>query len=352
MKDALTRHFARAWLAIAVAMAAVAPLRGHAQQPAPAPAATSASPAASPGPLPSWNDTAPRRALLAFVADVTTPGSPSFVPVDERIAVFDNDGTLWAEQPLYFQFVFLLDQVKQAAPKHPEWKDDPAFKALMSRDPKAVQQVGLKPVLKLVAQANSGMSTDAYDTAIRDWLARAEHPKFKRPYTKLVFQPMLELLRHLRANGFKTFIVSGGSIEFMRVFAQDVYGIPPEQVVGTITEVTYKLVDGKPRLIRQPKVDFVDDGPGKPAGIYRAIGRKPILAFGNSDGDWQMLQWTASNARPHFMALVHHTDAEREFAYDRQSKIGKLDKALDDANAKGWTVVDMKQDWNRVFAFQ
>jgi phosphoserine phosphatase len=303
-------------------------------------------------PLLSWNDTAPKQAILQFVTDVTTPGSPKFVPADERIAVFDNDGTLWAEQPIYFQFAFLVDQVRAAAPKHPEWKDDPAFKALMARDMKALAQIGLKPVMRLVAQANSGMSTADYDTSIRDWLARAKHPRFGRPYTEMVYVPMLELLQFLRANAFKTFIVSGGSIEFMRVFAQDVYGIPPEQVVGTITEVTYKLVDGKPLLVRQPKIDFVDDGPGKPVGIYRAIGRQPIFAFGNSDGDWQMLQWTAASPRPHFMGLVHHTDAAREWAYDRQSKIGTLDKALDDANAKGWTVVDMQHDWNKVFAFQ
>jgi phosphoglycolate phosphatase-like HAD superfamily hydrolase len=303
-------------------------------------------------PLPSWNDTGPKQAILKFVADVTTPGAPTFVPVDERIAVFDNDGTLWAEQPIYFQVMFLVDQVRKAAPRHPEWKDDPAFKALMARDMKALAQIGMKPVLKLVAQANSGMTTAAYDASIRDWLARMKHPKFGKPYTEMVYVPMLELLTYLRGNGFKTFIVSGGSIEFMRVFAQDVYGIPPEQVIGTVTDTQFKVVGGKPVLIRLPKVEFVDDGPGKPVGIYRNIGRQPIFAFGNSDGDWQMLQWTAAAARPHFMGLVHHTDAVREWAYDRQSKIGKLDKALDDANAKGWTVVDMKQDWNKVFAFQ
>lgn len=206
--------------------------------------------------------------------------------------------------------------------------------------------------MRILAQANTGMSTTAYEASLRDWFARAKHPKTGRPYTEMVYVPMLELLQYLRGSGFKTFIVSGGGIEFMRVFAQQVYGIPPEQVIGTIVDVSWKVVDGNPALIRRPKVDFVDDGPGKPVGIYRAIGRPPIFAFGNSDGDWQMLQWTAASARPHLMGLVHHTDAAREWAYDRDSKIGKLDKALDDANVKGWTVVDMKQDWNKVFAFQ
>ena len=303
-------------------------------------------------PLPSWNDGPAKQAIVKFVSDVTTQGAPRFVTPEQRIAVFDNDGTLWAEQPMYFQLAFMLDQLKAAAPKHPEWKDLPAFKALIARDHKALAAMGPKPVLKLLAVANSGMTVAAYDKTIRDWLATAKHPKFQRPYTDLVYAPMQELLSYLRANGFKTFIVSGGSIEFMRPWAEKAYGIPPEQIVGTITETTLTVVDGKPVLMRSPKIDFVDDGPGKPVGIYRAIGRRPIFAFGNSDGDWQMLQWTAAGEGPRFMGLVHHTDAEREFAYDRQSKIGKLDKAWDDALKHGWTVVDMKHDWNKVFAFQ
>jgi phosphoglycolate phosphatase-like HAD superfamily hydrolase len=303
-------------------------------------------------PLPSWNDGPARQAIVKFVGEVTAPGAPTFVPVEQRIAVFDNDGTLWAEQPLYFQFVFMLDQVKAAAPKHPEWKSDPAFKALVAHDRGALAQMGVKPVLKLLAVANSGMTTAQYDKTIRDWLTTARHPKFNRPYTDLVYAPMQELLAYLRQNGFKTFIVSGGSIEFMRPWAEKAYGIPPEQIVGSITDTKLETQGGKPVLVRMPKVDFVDDGPGKPVGIYRAIGRQPIFAFGNSDGDWQMLQWTAAGEGPRFMGLVHHTDAQREFAYDRQSKIGRLDKALDDANARGWTVVDMKQDWSRVFAFE
>jgi phosphoserine phosphatase len=288
---------------------------------------------------------------MKFVADVTTVGTSTYVASEDRIAVFDNDGTLWAEQPIYVQFAFMLDQVKTAAPKHPEWKDDPVFKALQANDRKALEAMGPKPLLKLMAVANAGMSTAEYDRTIREWLASARHPKFDRPYTDLVYVPMQELLAYLRQNGFKTFIVSGGGIEFMRPWAEKAYGIPPEQIVGTITETKFSIVDGKPVLTRTPKTDFFDDGPGKPVGIYRAIGRQPILAFGNSDGDWQMLQWTAAGNGPRFMGLVHHTDAEREFAYDRQSRIGHLDKALDDANAKGWTVVDMKRDWNKVFGF-
>ena len=304
-------------------------------------------------PLPSWNDGPAKQAIVKFVADVTTPGAPTFVAVEDRIAVFDNDGTLWAEQPLYFQALFMIDRVKAEAPKHPEWKNDPAFKSLMARDHAALAAVGTKAILQLLAKANAGMTTQAYDRMIRDWLETARHPKFNRPYTELVYVPMQELLAFLRANGFKTFIVSGGSIEFMRPWAEKAYGIPPEQIVGTITDTQFSIVNGEPRLTRLAKIAFIDDGPGKPVGIYRAIGRQPILAFGNSDGDWQMLQWTAAGKRgPRFMGIVHHTDAEREYAYDRNSKIGRLDKAWDDAIAKGWTVVDMKRDWNRVFAFQ
>jgi phosphoserine phosphatase len=315
-------------------------------------AALWAAAAVAQSPLASWNDGPAKQAIVEFVAGVTKAGAPTFVAPEDRIAVFDNDGTLWAEQPLYFQFLFMLDQVRTAAPKHPEWKDDPAFKALMARDHAALAAMGPKPVLKLLAVANSGMTTTAYDKTIRGWLETARHPRFNVPYTELVYVPMQELLSYLRANGFKTFIVSGGSIEFMRPWAEKAYGIPPEQVIGTISETKYGIVDGKPVLTRMPKVDFVDDGPGKPVGIYRNIGRQPILAFGNSDGDWQMLQWTAAGDGPRFMGLVHHTDAEREYAYDRISKVGKLDKAWDDAVAKRWTVVDMKKDWNKVFAFQ
>ncbi|MDR5781586.1 HAD family hydrolase [Caballeronia sp. LZ065] len=298
--------------------------------------------------LPSWREGPAREAIIKFVDGVTREGSPSYVPPAERIAVFDNDGTLWSEQPLYFQFVFMLEEVKTVAPKHPEWRNNPAFRALAAHDQAAIaaQQ---KEVMKLVAIANSGMTVDEYDSAIRAWLATAKHPKFQRPYTELVYQPQLELLAYLRANGFKTFIVSGGTVEFMRVFAERVYGIPPEQVVGSSQVVKYEMHDGKLALVREPKIDFVDDGPGKPVGIYRNIGRRPILAFGNSDGDLQMLQYTAEQTRPHLALIVHHDDATREFAYDRQSKVGKLDRAWDEALAKGWIVVSMKDDWNAIY---
>lgn len=303
-------------------------------------------------PLPSWNDGPSKQAIVTFVTDTTTPGSSKLIAPEDRIAVFDNDGTLWSEQPLYFQFLFMLDQVKAAAPKHPEWKDNPAFKALAANDHEALAEIGLKPVVELLAVANSGMTTTEYDQTIRHWLDTARHPRFKRPYTDLVFRPMQEVLAYLRANGFKTFIVSGGSIEFMRPWAEKAYGIPPEQVVGTISDVKFELKDGKPILIREPKISFVDDGPGKPAGIYRAIGRQPVFAFGNSDGDQQMLEWTAARDGASFMGLVHHTDATREFSYDRQSKIGKLDKALDEAMQKHWTVVDMKKEWKVIYPWE
>ena len=308
------------------------------------------SAAVSANALPSWNDTATRRAILAFVAKVTTPGSADFVPVAERIAVFDNDGTLWSEQPLYFQFVFMLEQVKAAAPAHPEWKDNPAFQALVAKDLKALAALGEKSLLELLSAANTGMSTEAYDKTIRDWLATARHPKTGKLYTDMVFLPMQELLAHLRANGFKTFIVSGGSVEFMRPWTAAAYGIPPEQVVGSLSDVKFELKNGEPVLVRQPNLfAFMDDGPGKPVGIYRAIGHRPIAAFGNSDGDLQMLQWTTAGSGARFGLIVHHDDAAREYAYDRQSHIGKLDKALDEAAAKGWTVVSMKDDWSAIY---
>ncbi len=302
--------------------------------------------------LPSWNEGDAKARILAFVQAVTDPKSKDFVAPPERIATFDNDGTLWSEQPLYFQFLFMLEQVKAAAPKHPEWKENAAFKALVAKDQKALAEMGQKPILELLVAANSGMSVAAYDKTIRLWLANARHPKFKRPYTDLVFLPMQELLAYLRDNGFKTFIVSGGSVEFMRPWASQAYGIPPENIIGSQQDVKFELVDGKPTLLREPKLAFVDDGPGKPVGIYRHIGLRPIAAFGNSDGDQQMLEFTAAGGGKRLMLLVHHDDAQREFAYDRQSHIGKLDKAWDEAKAKSWTVVSMKTDWKKIFAFE
>ena len=303
-------------------------------------------------PLASWNDGPAKQGIVTFVDAVTQKGGKDFVPESERIAVFDNDGTLWSEQPIYVQFVFMLDQLKAVAPKHPEWKSNAAFNALVAQDKKALAELGQKPILELLAVANSGMTVGEYDQSIRTWLKSARHPQLKRPYTELVYAPMQELLEYLRANGFKTFIVSGGSVEFMRPWAEQAYGIPPEQIIGTQQEVNFAMRDGKPVLTRAPKVVFVDDGPGKPIGIYRQLGRRPIAAFGNSDGDLQMLKVTAAGAGRRLMLIVHHDDAEREVAYDRQSHIGKLDKAWDEAKAGNWIVVSMKSDWKRIFAFQ
>ncbi len=304
-------------------------------------------------PLPSWNEGAAKTSITDFVARVTAQGSSDFVPVEQRIATFDNDGTLWAEQPIYFQLQFAVDRVKAMAPKNPEWEQQEPFKSLLAGDDRALAAQGQKGIVALVTVAHSGMTTDEFAKSVADWLATAKHPRFNRPYNELVYQPMIELLAYLRANGFKTFIVSGGGVEFMRVWAQAVYGIPPEQVVGSSGVTEFKSgADGKPALMKTPKVEFIDDGPGKPSGINRFIGRRPILAFGNSDGDHQMLQWTVSGSGARFVGIVHHTDPEREYAYDRASHIGKLDKALDEGTEKGWTIVDMKRDWKRVFPFE
>ncbi|HEX2888439.1 HAD family hydrolase [Vineibacter terrae] len=301
-------------------------------------------------PLPSWNDGDAKKAITDFVERVTHEGVANYVKPAERIAVFDNDGTLWAEQPAYFQLAFALDRVKAMAPQHPEWKTKQPFKAVLEGDQRALAAAGEKGLLQIVAATHAGMTTEAFAKTVADWLATARHPRFNRPYDQLVYQPMLEVLAYLRANGFKTFIVSGGGVEFMRVFAERTYGIPPEQVVGSSGVVKFQIgKDGKPSLTKEAKVEFIDDGPGKPVGINRFIGRRPIFAFGNSDGDQQMLQYTAAGEGARFMGLVHHTDAEREFAYDRKSHVGKLDKALDEAIARKWTVVDMKKDWRTVF---
>jgi len=301
-------------------------------------------------PLPSWNDGAVKKAITDFVSRVTTQGGADFVPAEQCIATFDNDGTLWCEQPFYFQLAFAFDRIKAMAPQHPEWKTTQPFRAILDKDMKALAASGEKGLLQIVATTHSGMTTDEFSKAVVEWTASARHPRFDRTYTQLVYQPMLELLSYLRANGFKTFVVSGGGIEFMRPWVEKVYGIPPEQVVGSSGAVKFQIgANGKPELQKLPKVEFIDDGPGKPVGINRFIGRRPIFAFGNSDGDLQMLQWTAAGEGARFMGIVHHTDADREYAYDRQSKIGKLDKALDEAMARGWTVVDMKKDWAKVF---
>jgi phosphoglycolate phosphatase-like HAD superfamily hydrolase len=300
-------------------------------------------------PLPSWNDGKAKQSIVDFVAKVTKEGSPDFVPPAERIATFDNDGTLWAEQPMYFQLLFTLDRVKSLVPQHPEWKEREPFASLLKSDLKGVLAGGEKALMEIMAGTHAGMTTEEFEKIVKDWLATAKHPTTKRPYTEMVYQPMLELLAYLRANGFKTFIASGGGIEFMRAFAEKVYGIPPEQVIGSSSKLKFELREGKPVLVKLPEIDFIDDKDGKPVGIQQHIGRRPIAAFGNSDGDLQMLQWTAAGPGARFCLYVHHTDAVREWAYDRKSHIGQLDKGLDEAAAKGWTVVNMKDDWKTIF---
>lgn len=310
--------------------------------------AFAASIAQAADPLPSWNDGAAKQSIVAFVTRVTTRGK-DFVAERERIATFDNDGTLWAEQPIYFQFTFALERVRALAPRHPEWKDTEPFASLLRGDLEGVLADDEHALLEIVVATHSGMTTEEFEKIVKDWLVTARHPKFKRRYTALAYQPMLELLAYLRAHGFKTFIVSGGGIEFMRAFAEQVYGIPPEQVIGSTGKQKFELRDGKPVLVKLPDLDFIDNEEGKPIAIQKFIGRRPIAAFGNSDGDLQMLQWTAAGTGPRLCLYVHHTDAEREWAYDRQSSIGELDEGLDEARRRGWTVVDMKTDWKRIF---
>lgn len=303
-------------------------------------------------PLPSWNDGPAKASIVKFVTSVTGKNSPAFVPADARIATFDNDGTLWAEQPMYFQLFFALDRIKVLAPQHPEWKTKEPFASLLKGDVKAALAGGDKAILEIVMATHAGMTTDEFESIVTDWIATAKHPKTNRPFTEMVYQPMLEVLSYLRVNGFKTFIVSGGGIEFMRPWAEKVYGVPPEQVIGSSIKTKFEMHDGKPVLVRLPKVNFIDDKEGKPVGINSHIGRRPIAAFGNSDGDLQMLQWTTAGDGARFALYVHHTDAKREWAYDRKSSIGKLDKGLDEAKANGWTIVDMQQDWNTIFPFE
>ena len=317
------------------------------------------APARGAEPLPSWNDTASRQSIVRFVGRVTTAGSPDFVPVPERIAVFDNDGTLWSEQPVYNQAAFIVDRVKALAPEHPEWTAKDPFASILKGDLKGALASGEQGLVELVTATHSGMTTDEFSATVDRWIRTARHPKTQRLYTEMVYQPMLEVLAYLRANGFRTFIVSGGGVEFMRPWTEQAYGIPPEQVVGSSGVVKFEMKDGIPPaavLMKEPKVEFIDDGPGKPVGINRFIGRRPVMAFGNSDGDLQMLQYTTAGGpaadgskSPRFALIVHHTDGEREFAYDRTSHIGKLDKALDAARSNGWTVVNMKDDWKVIF---
>ncbi len=303
-------------------------------------------------PLPSWNEGPSKASILRFVEAVTTEGGAEFVAPLDRIAVFDNDGTLWSEKPFYFQLIFALDRVKALAAQHPEWEEQQPFKSVLEDDIEAFLAGGLKAILDVLVVTHGGNTSDEFEQIVLAWVASARHPRTGRLYTEMVYQPMLELLDHLRANDFRTYIVSGGGIEFMRTWVEGVYGIPPEQVIGSSIETKFEMREGGPVLVRVPKIDFVDDNEGKPVGIHKFIGRRPILAFGNSDGDHQMLQWTAAGDGPRFLGLVHHTDAEREWAYDRESMVGRLDKALDEAREKGWTVVDMAREWRVVYPWE
>lgn len=300
-------------------------------------------------PLPSWNDTSPKQSIISFVEKTTKEGSADFVPPAERIATFDNDGCLWAEQPMYFQAIYIFDRIKALAPQHPEWKEKEPFASVLKSDFKAALAGGEKGLLEMAMATHAGLTSEEFDKAVSDWLATAKHPKTGKPYTDMVYQPMLELLAYLRANGFKTFMVSGGGIDFMRPWAERVYGIPPEQVVGSSIKAKYEVRDGKPVINKLPEINHIDDKGGKPVGIHHHIGRRPIFAAGNSDGDFEMLEWTTSGKGPRFALLVHHTDAEREWAYDRESHIGKLDKGLDEGPKRGWTIVSMKNDWTTIF---
>jgi phosphoglycolate phosphatase-like HAD superfamily hydrolase len=300
-------------------------------------------------PLPSWNDGSTKAAIVHFVEEVTNENGPRFVPQAQRIATFDNDGTLWVEQPMYVQMRFALDRVKALAPLHPEWKETEPFKSVLAGDLKSVLVGGEKAVVELVIATHTGITTKEFEQIVKQWLATAEDTRFKRLHTQLVYQPMVELLAYLRSNGFKTYIVSGGGVQFMRAFSEKSYGVPPEQVIGSSAKWKFEYREGNPAIVQLPEIDFIDDKDGKPIGIEKVIGRRPIAAFGNSDGDLQMLQWTAAGSGPHFCLVVHHTDAVREYSYDRTSKIGKLDKALDEAAQHGWTLVDIKNDWKSIF---
>jgi hypothetical protein len=303
-------------------------------------------------PLPSWNDTPTKQAIIAFVEKVTKEGGPDFVPVDERIATFDNDGTLWSEKPLYFQLVFALDRVKALVEKHPKLKDEEPYQSVLAGETKHLVKAGEKAFDDMIMKTHAGMTVEEFAALVEKWLKTAKHPRFNRPYTDLIYQPMLELLAYLRSKGFKTFVVSGGGIEFMRVWTQKAYGIPPWQIVGSSNRIKYELRDGQPVLMRLPEINFIDDGPGKPVGIETHIGMRPIMAFGNSDGDYEMLRYTMAGKGPRFGLIVHHTDAVREWAYDRDSDVGRLVRGLDDAPRYGWLIMDMKKDWKMIYPFE
>ncbi|HMG90071.1 MAG TPA: HAD family hydrolase [Chryseolinea sp.] len=302
-------------------------------------------------PLPSWNDGTSKKAIIDFVTKTTKEGSTDFIPIADRIACFDNDGTLWSEQPMYFQLAFALFQVKALAPEHPEWKNTQPFQALLEGDLKTALSGGEKALMEIMAATHSGMTTEAFEKSVKDWMAKATHPKTGKHYNEMIFQPMVELLNYLRATSYKTFIVSGGGVDFMRPWVEQAYGIPPDQVVGSSGKVKYDLADGKPVLIKLPELNFIDDKEGKPVGIHQFIGKRPVFTAGNSDGDYAMLQYTMTGTGPRFGMIVHHTDSTREWAYDRQSHIGNLEKGLDDAAKYNWVIVDMKGDWKKIYPF-
>lgn len=302
-------------------------------------------------PLPSWNDTAAKTRIIDFVNDVIAEGGENYVAPVDRIAVFDNDGTLWSEQPYYFQLAFALDRVKKIAPLNPDWKEKEPFKSILAGDLAKAAEGGEHAIMDLVIATHSGLTTDQFSKVASEWFETARHPKTGKPFDQMTYVPMKELLEYLRENGFRTFIVSGGGVEFMRTITEKAYGIPPEQVIGTTTKTEFDIVDNVPILKRMPGIDFVDDGPGKPVGINRVIGRRPIFVAGNSDGDYEMLRWVTGGSQRGFAMIVHHTDGEREYAYDRQSSVGRLDKALNEAERRNWLLVDMKSDWKKIYPF-
>lgn len=300
-------------------------------------------------PLPSWNDSQSREAIQSFIEETTDASSQFFIPADERIAVFDNDGTLWSEKPYYFQLQFAIDRVKQLAPENPEWKNKQPFKAVLEDDLETLMGAGMEGLFRLIMISHAGMTNEEFHNVVKEWIKTARHPGTGKLYKEMIYQPMIEVLEYFRANGFKTYIVSGGGVDFMRPWAEEVYGIPPEQVIGSSIKKEFQIINGEPAIKRLPEMDFIDDKEGKPLGIDKFIGRRPAAAFGNSDGDLQMLQWTAAGNGLKLLVYIHHTDSLREWAYDRESHIGKLNKGLDEAIGKGWTLVDMAEDWKTIY---
>jgi len=301
-------------------------------------------------PLASWTDGPARARIVAFVQAATQPGGSDFVAPADRVAVFDNDGTLWAEQPMYFQLAFAVDRARAMVATSPELAEKPAMSAAAAGDMKALAATGEKGLAELMAVTHAGTTSDEFAQVVRDWAKTARHPTLKRPYTQLTYVPMRELLDYLRANGFRTYIVSGGGIEFLRVISEELYGVPQEQVVGSSIKTKYEVRNGQPVIVRLPEIDFIDDKAGKPVAIHKYIGRRPIAAFGNSDGDFEMLEYVTAGDGARLGVLVRHDDRVREFAYDRTSSIGRLDRGLDEAGPRRWTVVSMKDDWRTIFA--